>query len=53
VSPLELAMFWFGTGLCAGMLLVNWLWKVKIHERAGFGHRLKVDGRLYEVHRTL
>ncbi len=42
-------IFAFGCGLYSGMLLTNFLWVVKIREKAVTGIRLEVRGKLYEV----
>lgn len=46
---IEWLLFFFGIGLCSGMLLTNFLWVVKIREKAASGFRLEVRGRLYDV----
>lgn len=42
-------LFFFGLGLCAGMLLSHFLWCIKIREKAITGFRLAVSGRLYTI----
>lgn len=35
--------------LALGMWISNWSWKAIIREKAEFGTRLEVDGKLYNI----
>ena len=45
----ETAIAFFGMGLCAGVLLANFLWRLKLRERADLGIRLEMGEKLYEI----
>lgn len=45
----ELCILFFGLGLCIGMWVTNWTWRMKIRDRARLGIRIEVSGELYHV----
>lgn len=48
-TEIEIAMFFAGIGLIGGLVLSDFLWRVKIRERGATGIRLLVLGHFYEV----
>jgi hypothetical protein len=46
---LAFGIMMFAFGLACGMLLTDFLWRVKIREKATTGFRLPVWGKLYNV----
>lgn len=46
---LDIILFFYGVGLVSGMVLVSFLWRIKIREKAASGFRLECGGRLYDI----